>query len=169
MNLSLNYLLSLTMLVLLGGCATDNSRIDTIVTRCCDTGSIPRTFTVTARDIPAFLGPLMVSNFSVAFANIGMQPVEQDPELLVTLRYEQINLAAEQQRDDFAERVGAGDAERFYARIIIEVKDAASASLLWSAHVQRLHDVGPGDYMHTGVASIAIYEAFTQVLEGYTR
>lgn len=169
MKLSLNYLLSLAMLALLGGCAIDNSRIDTAVTHCCDTGPVPRTFTVAADEIPAFLGPLMISNFSVAFANIGMQPVERDPDLVVTLRYEQTNLAPEQERDDFDERVMTGDAERFYARIVIEVRDATSDSLLWSAHVQRLHDVGPGDYMHTGVASIAIYEAFTQVLKGYTR
>lgn len=65
--------LSLVLMTLLGACST-TSRIDTTVTRCCSTNEYT-TFAVKSENIPAFLGPLMLSNFSVAFANKGMQPV----------------------------------------------------------------------------------------------
>ncbi|MEX2365157.1 MAG: hypothetical protein WD601_01030 [Pseudohongiellaceae bacterium] len=144
----------------------NNSRIDTAVTHCCGDGG-QKTFTVHAEDIPAFLGPLMVSNFSVAFANLGMQPVQEDGDLEVELRYEQDNLSRDRKRDDFDEAIATGDSMRFFARIAIDVRDATTGNLVWSGQIQRLHTVGPGDYMHTGPASIAIFEAFTRVLQGY--
>lgn len=153
-------------LALLAGCNADNTRIDTAVTQCCEDAEY-ETFHVIAEDIPAFLGPLMVSNFSVAFANAGMQPVLENGDLEVTLRYEQTDLEPEVEHDDFDERIATGDAMRFIARIAIEARDAETGELVWAGHIQRLHDVGPGDYMHTGVASIAVYEAFTKVLEDY--
>ena len=160
-------ILTILTSVLLAGCATDNARIDTAVTKCCGAGET-RTFQVVTRNVPAFLGPLMVSNFSVAFANIGMQPVESGADLMVELRYEQSNLSPDRAHDDFEERIATGDAMRFIARVVIEVRDAKTRQLVWSGHVQRLHDVGPGDYMHTGRASIAIYDAFTKVLKDYS-
>jgi hypothetical protein len=140
--------------------------MDTAVLSCCIDEEY-KTFSVHANEIPAFLGPLIVSNFSVAFSNHGMQPVEQAGDLVAELRYEQIDLTEDRERDDFDERIATGDAERFIARIAIEIKDTDDGKVVWSGHVQRLHDVGPGEWMHTGVASIAIFEAFTEVLEGY--
>lgn len=151
---------------LLSACAVDQSRIDTTVTHCCgDTEQ--KTFTVEAVEMPAFLGPLMVSNFSVAFANLGMQPVDADGELAVVLGFEQTNLQRPQTHDDFDEQIASGDAMRFIARVVIEVRDIETGDLVWSGNIERLHNVGPGDYMHTGPASISIYEAFTEVLKEY--
>ncbi len=161
-----NVLSLLLAAMLLSACATNNSRIDTAVTSCCADSS-SRTFSVHAVNVPAFLGPLMVSNFSVAFANLGYQPMESGGELDVELRYEQSNLNRDEARDDFEERIASGDAMRFIARIVIEVRLASSGKLLWSGHVQRLHDVGPGDYMHTGAASAAIFQSFENVLKEY--
>lgn len=159
--------LPLVLMTLLGlGACSTTSRIDTTVTRCCSTNEYT-TFAVKPENIPAFLGPLMLSNFSVAFANKGMQPVTADADLNVTLRYEQSNLSQEEPHDDFDERITTGDSMRFIARIVIDMRDATTNDLVWSGHVQRLHNVGPGDYMHTGPASISIYEAFTDVLKDY--
>ena len=153
-------------LLLVAGCATDHTRVDTATTTCCATTQY-KTFFVKAEHIPAFLGPLMVSNFSVAFANIGMQPVEQDADLNVVLRYEQLNLEPSGRRDNFEGRIASGDTTRFIARIIVEMHDAKSGKIVWSGHIQRLHDVGPGDYMHTGKASVAIFDAFAKLLKNY--
>jgi hypothetical protein len=153
--------------LLLSACAADNTRIDTATTSCCPQNHY-ETFSVTAENIPAFLGPLMVSNFSVAFANRGMQPVIEGGDLNVVLRYEQTNLSrVDEDRDDFEERIATGQTTRFIARIVIEMYDSKTDKIVWSGHVQRLHDVGPGDYMHTGNASIALYDAFTEVLKNY--
>jgi len=157
---------ALFVALLIGGCATDRSRIDTAVIECCAAEKY-RTFSVSAKDIPPFLGPLMVSNFSVAFANIGMQPVQEDGDLVAVLRYEQIDLTPERLRDDFDEHIAAGDTQRFIARVAVEIRDPDTEEVVFSGHVQRLHDVGAGDWMHTGRASQAIFESFQQVLEGY--
>lgn len=155
----------LTFICVLSACHS-SSRIDTAVTRCCTTVEYT-TFSVAVENVPAFLGPLMVSNFSVAFANRGMQPVESGADLLVTLRYEQSNLSREEPYDDFDERITTGDPMRFIARIVVDIRDASTKELVWLGYVQRLHNVAPGDYMHTGPASISIYEAFTDLLEDY--
>lgn len=160
--------LCLLALLLVAGCATNNARIDTAVTTCCSSPDY-KTFDVTAKQLPAFLGPLMVSNFSVAFANRGMQPVEHGGDLHVTLLYKQVTLTQNKTRDDFEEKISTGDTMRFIARIIVEIRDAKTGKLVWAGHIQRLHDVAPGDYMHTGKASEALYEAFTEVLKRYPK
>lgn len=152
--------------LLIGGCAADRSRIDTAVVECCAAETY-RTFTVEAENIPPFLGPLMVSNFSVAFAQRGMQPVQEDGDLLAILRYEQIDLTSGTARDDFDEQITTDDERRFIARIAVEIRDPESEEIVFSGHIQRLHDVGAGDWMHTGRASEAIFESFNQVLEEY--
>ncbi|MDZ7686913.1 MAG: hypothetical protein U5O39_19810 [Gammaproteobacteria bacterium] len=152
--------------LLIGGCAVDRSRIDTAVIECCAAESY-RTFTAPAENIPPFLGPLMVSNFSVAFASRGMQPVQEDGDVVAVLRYEQIDLTSERARDDFDEQLTTGEARRFIARITIEIRDPETEEIVFSGHIQRLHDVGAGDWMHTGLATNAIFESFNEVLEDY--
>lgn len=152
----------------LAGCASNTSEIDIAVVECCPPDKY-ETFSVVPQDIPAFLGPLMVSNFSVAFANHGMQPVPSEGDLMVVLRYEQVNLSPDRSRGDFEERIGTGDSMRFIARIAIEMRDPETEAIVWSGHIQRLHDVGAGDWMHTGNASQAILQRFTDVLAEYPR
>jgi hypothetical protein len=124
---------------------------------------------VVAEEIPVFLGPLMASNFSVALSHHGLQPVARDPDLVVALRYVQNNLKQHRQRNDFEERISTGDSERFAVRIRIEFRDATTKELVWSGYIERIHDVGPGEWMHTGRASVAIYDSFVEVLKGYGR
>lgn len=169
----------------LGGCASERSGIGVAVTQCCvndasaETRSdgasssqdvtVYETFVVMAEEIPAFLGPLMVSNFSVALSHHGLQPVVSEPDLVVTLRYVQNNLTRHRQRDDFEERISTGDSERFAARVAIEFRDAITKDVVWSGHIERIHDVGPGEWMHTGRASVAIYDSFVEILKDYGR
>ena len=159
-----NLLTSLFATLLLAGCMSD--RIDTAVTNCCAQRDY-KTFTVKADDIPAFLGPLMVSNFSVAFANRGVDPVMDHGDLNVVLRFEQIDVNSNKPIGDLDESTGVGAATRFIARIDVLMYDTKTSKLVWGGHIQRIHDVAPGDYMHAGPASIAIYKAFTRLLSHY--
>jgi hypothetical protein len=129
--------------------------------------------------MPAFLGPVTVSNFSVALAAHGLKP-ESPPigplpgnepaarktltDLFVELIYVQDNLTLDVRRDDFAEHIAPGDSLRFVAKVIIKVRDVDTHQVVWEGQVQRLHDVGAGEFMHTGKASIALLDAFTRVL-----
>ena len=158
--------LLVVVLLAISGCATERSGIGVAVTHNSQASSY-ETFLVVAEDIPAFLGPLMMSNLIVALTHHGLQPVSVDPDLLVLLRYEQDNLRVHRQRDDFEERISTGDSERFAARMRIEIRDFESRELVWSGYIERIHDVGPGEWMHTGRASVAIYESFVEVLENF--
>lgn len=166
----------LAAILLIAGCATERSGIGVSVTHCCGasksaatevSGSQYETFSVVAEDIPAFLGPLMVSNLIVALTHHGLQPVSDEPDLAVVLRYVQENLSIPRERDNFEEMISTGDSERFAARMTIEIRDPASGTLVWSGYIERLHDVGPGEWMHTGRASVAIYDSFVEVLKDF--
>lgn len=159
-----NLLISLFATLFLAGCMSD--RIDTAVTHCCAKGDY-KTFTVQVEDIPAFIGPLMVSNFRVAFANAGVEPVMDHGDLNVVLRFEQIDINSKKPVSDLDESSGVGAATRFIARIDVAMYDTKTSKLVWSGHIQRVHDVAPGDYMHAGPASIAIFKAFTRLLKHY--
>ena len=159
---------SVFVLAFLVGCATHVAGIGTRVLSCCATGQY-ETFSVSTRDMPAFLGPIMVSNFSVALASHGLDLNEDAAYLAVVLRYEQENFSMDETSYDFAERIASGDSLRFLAKIIIEIRESGKAPIIWSGQLHRIHDVGPGEYMHTGRASVALLEAFTHVLKDFPR
>ncbi len=148
-------------LITLAGCASNSvvSHMDT----CCP-GADARTFSVNADRIPVFLGPIMVSNFSVALASRGYQPVDEGGDLLVTLRYEQEDLTEDRTRSNFDERISPGGDVRFLARMVIEFKDSKTNKVVFRGNIHRVHGVSPGEFMHVGRASMALLEAFDKAL-----
>ncbi|MFT7246467.1 MAG: hypothetical protein ACI82A_003843 [Candidatus Azotimanducaceae bacterium] len=157
---------TLITLLALGACTSISRGID--VTN--GEGIAPpslKSFHVVADQIPAFLGPIIVSNFSVAMAERGMQPVSEGGDAVATLRLEQVQMLENRTRDDFDERIEEGGETRFMARIIVEIRVAKEDKVLWQGSVQRLHTVRPGDFMHTGRASVSFLEAFRELLEDY--
>lgn len=131
------------------------------------TPSTLKSFHVIAEQIPAFLGPIIVSNFNVAMAEHGMQPVSEDGDATATLRLEQIPMNEDRARDDFDESIDDGGETRFMARIVVELRAANDDKILWQGSIQRIHTVRPGDFMHTGPASVSFLEAFRELLDGY--
>lgn len=183
----LTYCCVLASSLFLFACSSNPSGVGTRVKLCCPTATY-QSFMVTTRDMPAFLGPIMTSNFSVALASYGLTPIAPLVDLLspdrptsdgsistdsvpadltVELSYEQENLSPDSERDNFAEHLATGDAQRFVAKIMIEIRDNSTNEVVWAGQIQRIHDVGPGEYMHTGKASIPLLDAFTQVLEAF--
>ncbi|MFT7044699.1 MAG: hypothetical protein ACJAW7_003478 [Candidatus Azotimanducaceae bacterium] len=183
----LAYCCVLVSSLFLSACSSNPSGVGTRVKLCCPTATY-QSFIVTTQDMPAFLGPIMTSNFSVALASHGLTPIAPSVDLLspdkptsdtsistdsvpadltVELSYEQENLSPDSERDNFAEHLAAGDAQRFVAKIMIEIRDNSKSELVWAGQIQRIHDVGPGEYMHTGKASTPLLDAFTQVLEDF--
>lgn len=156
----------LFILLLLNGCATDYLGIS--VTHGNSSVSLPfRTFHVVTEDMPAFLGPILVSNFSVAMAERGVHPVATGGEAVVTLRLVQENQGSTKPVDEFAGHIDQGSDASFLARVVVEVRAADSEEILWQGSVQRQHRIRPGDYMHVGRASEALLEAFRDLLRDY--
>lgn len=156
----------LLLILFIAGCASNPAHIDTGVDTCCSSAAY-KSFDVQVKDVPAFLGPVMVSNFSVAFANKGMQPVQSTGDLHVILSYQQIDIDEPDTANGFNEKIEPGKPVRFIARINIEMHDARTGKIVWAGHIQRLHYAPPGAFMHTGKASMALLDAFTRVLKGY--
>jgi len=145
-------------------------------------------FSVTTENIPAFLGPIITSNFDVAMAARGLQPTDEtnNPDLNVHLRFQQIDLdRGGDEIDSYDEvdsdqnsmenqnsmggqnsmnRISMDESLRFIARIVIEIRETGKSDIIWSGQVQRIHDVSPGEWMHTGNASIAFLDAFNKLL-----
>ena len=119
-----------------------------------------RTFEVRAVGLPAFLGPIIVSNFSVALAEKGLQPVSRDGDALVTVRYEQVSSSSGNPG------IPQGEA-RFTARVVVEIRANGNDEISWAGSIERDHAIEAGEYMHTGRASIAMLEAFRAMLVGY--
>jgi hypothetical protein len=128
-----------------------------------------RTFEVRAENMPAFLGPVMASNFSVAMAERGLQPVADHADAIVTLRYDQQNYYSTKPdpRDEFAERIDQNIDTRFVAKIIVEVRSADNEDVVWTGSIQRVHAIRAGDYMHIGRASQALLISFRTLLESF--
>ena len=157
---------ALFVMLVLTGCAADYPGIGVTP----GAGAAPpelRSFTVLAEDMPAFLGPIVVSNFSVAMAERGLQPVSDNGAAVVTLRFEQEGMAPGSSRDGFAERIDQGGDTRFLAIIRVEVRRTGEDAILWQGSIQRMHSIRPGDYMHTGPASVAFLDAFRALLKDY--
>ena len=153
-------------LLMLSGCATNYLGIS--VTQP-ESASQPvfESFEVYAEELPAFLGPILVSNFSVAMAERGLQPVVKDGDAVVTLRYVQETLRREVEQENYEERIDQGGEARFVARVVVEIRAAGADEIVWQGSIQRIHSIRPGDYMHTGRASVALLEAFRDLLSDY--
>ena len=159
------YLL-IVVLLMSAGCASNYLGIS--VTHGDAKNALPfRTFHTVTEDMPAFLGPIVVSNFSVAMAERGIQPVVEGGEAEVTLRLEQRSQTPSGKEDVFAGQIDEGGEALFLAQVVVEVRAAGSSEVLWSGSVQRQHRIRPGDYMHVGRASVALLDAFRDLLKDY--
>lgn len=162
-----NILLVGIVAVLFSGCASweNTERVDYGVEYCCTETAATR-FKVEAIDIPAFLGPVMVSSFNVAMAERGFLPDVTNPQLLVKLRYIQVDVeVAGETQGELAETVDLETARRFVAKIEVLISPINGGDAIYHGFIQRLHDVGAGEFMHTGNASEHLLSAFNKALE----
>lgn len=143
--------LLLTVFLVLSGCASSYKGISTS-DPVGDSSQLLSygTFHMETSDLPVFLGPVIASNFSVAMAERGYQPVSSDGDAIARLTYVQTDLPVEETAESI----------RFIAKINVELLNARSREVLWSGSIQRLHTVNAGEYMHVGDASFSFLQAF---------
>ncbi|MFT7686237.1 MAG: hypothetical protein ACI9FB_001582 [Candidatus Azotimanducaceae bacterium] len=158
--------LMLIALLTLSGCVSDVSNIDGNVTYCCADEKY-KTFVVNSKDIPNFLVSTMMSNFERAMEDRGFQSTDENADLQIELRFEQDNLSQIRESDDFDERLGSGEGLRFIARVVVDIRSDNEDRVIWSGYIQRVHNVSPGEYMHTGKASNALLNSFAEILKSF--
>ena len=86
---------ALLIVLLLAGCVSTGYQGITVArqdTALSETARQGTSFQVIAEHIPPFIGPIIVSNFSVALAERGLQPVSSGADLIATLRFESEDL-----------------------------------------------------------------------------
>ena len=162
------FVLLLFSLLTLSACAFKISSIDADVTLCCADENY-KTYTVSSKNIPDFLESTILGNFNMAMGEKGYQIRSENADLQIELRFEQDNLSELRKSDDFEERLGSGESLRFIARVVVDIRSYKTDRVIWSGYAQRIHSVDPGEYMHTGTASIALLDAFSEILESFPK
>lgn len=173
-------------LVLVAACASVETEVAVQRTFCCGGDeSGYRSFTVDATSVPAFLRPYFAEELARVLVSKGLTETEP-AELTVTLRYagrsldgaspvyitddagEEVRTPGSEPRDTFQGAIGAETADRFMARMVMEIRVTDSGALVFSGVLSRVHRVSTGEYMHER-ARIAIHLAFQRLLEGFPR
>lgn len=154
------------VLLVLSGCQSNISGIGFSLGQCCAEDTY-QSFSTQTLNMPGFLQPLMVSNFQAVFSASGMNPIAEGGDLKVVLRYEQENISSQERHDDFEGHLAPGGKVRYLAKVWVEMSDAKTDVLVWSGSIQRIHDVDAGEFMHAGKASVALQQAFQNLLASY--
>ncbi|MBT4492271.1 MAG: hypothetical protein HOC70_03440 [Gammaproteobacteria bacterium] len=152
---------------LITGCVSSGGDVGSSVETCCPKPTAD-TFSIEPVNLPKFLETLMVTNLSSVLSEKGLQPLDRNATLKVRLSYRQDELPMAGRFSNFDERVSEGGDVRFVARIVIEMRDEVG-KLVFDGSIDRIHEVSPGEYMHTGPASVAIYDAFQSLLKDISR
>ena len=86
----------------------------------------------------------------------------------MTLSYRHLNLNPEQQEiDPFERRIEEEQMLRYVANVVVEMRETDTGREVWAGHINRIHTVLPGEYMHEEGARPEIRHAFTRMLETY--
>ena len=157
----------LVLCLFLVGCTNSGRDIAVRVGECCPLEEAA-TFVLKTQNIPGFLEPIFASNLKAVLAASGFQPVETGSDVIVIMRYEQDELSSGLPHDAFEEGVSEGEDVRFVARIVVEMEDVNGVKM-FSGAIDRIHNISPGEYMHTGNASKVIYEALAELLKDLRR
>lgn len=155
--------------VLLASCAGSSGQIGTNLTLCCPGNyGAYNDYSVEVVNVPIFLRDYLVTEFDTAFQEKGLSRDDQDADLRVVLRFNQVNLEADQEQIDPFERVETMNTTISYiAAIEIEISEAASGDSVYAGSINRIHQVAPGEYMHEDRARTAFLQAFRAVLASY--
>ena len=164
---SSKWLLLIIFTLLAAGCKTQNHGIGVTEPdpNALEAMQAYSTFELEVIDVPAFLGPVVASNFSVAMAEVGMMPVNAQADTKVILRFVNEPIGyTNRDADALTERINTGSDVHFVAKIVVEMYAPGNQRPIWTGSIQRIHNINDGEYMHMGPASVAFLTAFRELL-----
>ena len=153
----------------LSSCAQNGLQIGNSLTLCCP-GSYQtyEAYRIETKNMPIFLQDYVVSEFEIAFNELGMERNDQINDLVVTLTYEHVNLNAEQEYiDPFFRSESITEDLRYIAVVDINMRETATNKSVWGGKISRIHTVSTGEYMHEGRARGAFLQTFRDLLTSY--
>jgi hypothetical protein len=155
--------LLLLMSFFLVSCQSVESGVQLSVDFCC-TETNAHSFQLVNVEIPPFLGPLLSANITSALLGKGYYPQEENADLIVVVSLESDGLPIAARTRPIDEITSESGDLQFLARINIEISSAGGEPV-FRGSIYRTHDVSANEYMHTGRASRAMFEALTHLFE----
>jgi len=146
-------------------------RIGNTVTLCCP-GNYANynNYSIDAEGLPIFLRDYVVSEFDIAFQELGMVRNDARSDIVVKLNYRHVSLDPEQQSIDPFNRIESMNITIDYiANIDITMHERSGGKEVWGGTISRIHSVQPGEYMHEEGAKPAFLKTFQDLLSEYPR
>lgn len=165
----LRLVLIVSLMLGLTACAGNGMQIGNSVSLCCP-GDYDnyQNYRIELQEMPGFLSDYMLAEFETALREKGLQRNALNPDLIVRLSYQHINLNPEQEEvDPFERRTDQDIMLRYVATIVIEMLEQPSNKVVWAGQVNRIHTVVPGEYMHEENARPEMLAAFRDLLTNY--
>ncbi|MBT8077959.1 MAG: hypothetical protein KJO31_05245 [Gammaproteobacteria bacterium] len=143
--------------------------ISTNVSFCCTPQAATlSTYRVEFEDMPEFLKPMMRDEASIVLDQKGLQYTESSAQAILHMLFVATPLEAEPRDNDAAwGTIEAGGTARFNAEVRMEFRNAVTREVIWAGSMAKLHNVGPGAYMHEAPARRAVREAMLVLFADY--
>ena len=150
------------------GCAS-TPQVSTEVTYCCHAATPGiNTYRVEFEDTPEFLKPMLRDEAAMVLDAKGLEYTEGDADAVLLMRFKDITMTREEEEQlETWERIAPGGGVRFMARVELEMRNSVTRETIWSASLQRLHNVYEGSYMHDAPARAAMRAAFMEIFADY--
>ncbi len=157
-----------TASLVMTGCGS-MPQVSTEVTYCCHAATPGiTTYRVEFEDTPEFLKPMLRDEAAIVLDAKGLEYTEGDADAVLLMRFRDITMTREEEEAlESWERIAPGGGVRFMARVELEMRNSLTRDTIWSASMQRLHNVYEGSYMHDAPARAAMRAAFMEIFADY--
>lgn len=128
----------------------------------------PATYDIASLQVPGFMKDMIEVSLHGTMQTLGYSHRREQPaDIYIHAEFEQIDFDSEAmvEKDSMSEPTTMVEPKQFIARVNIEMRDQGGA-LIWQGSVQRLHSVGPGEYMHRGHAANNIAVSLIELISG---
>ena len=127
----------------------------------------PATYELASLQVPGFMKDMVEVSLHGTMQSLGYSHRREQPaDIYIHASFEQIDFdGAMVEKDSMSEPTMMVEPKQFIARINIEMFDQGG-ELIWQGSVQRLHSVGPGEYMHRGHAANNIAVSLIELISG---
>lgn len=160
----LKHLTTLLAISIIAACTSHGGGVSATQTDCClpDT---PAVYDLGSIEVPGFMQDMVEVSLHMTMQTLGHTHRRSgEADLFVSAYYQQLNVEAENpERPAMAEATVSSETTQFLARINITIVNQLGQTI-WQGHVQRAHDVGPGEYMHRGNAANYMAQALVDLI-----
>ena len=156
------------VVLFLSGCVSQSGSVTANQDQCCLPPS-PASYDIRSVQVPGFMQDMVEVSLHVTMQTLGYTHRRDDsPDLYISAVYQQLDVSDDTEQNlSLSEPMPMVDEKQFVARVNIRIVKANGAEV-WSGHVQRLHTVGPGGYMHRGHAANSIAQALVELIRTET-